>query len=406
MQETLILRLPAYGTNEPIPWLVWHKRQQELIASGSLNSVDELSQLKDKAGRCEVIVALPGQDVFMTKVTLPAGTKRHLQRIVPYALEEELASDIEQLHFSWPDVKGTELPVAVVAKERMDEWLKRLSEAGIDASYWVPDCFLLPYQEGVWQAIELGESVIVRTGAWEGFTVEKGQFAELAPALASEQENPTEIVHYGELNWPQSPAPLTAADIEVPFTIAVQSLETGNKLNLRQGNYRSHRAKRSVELPWRSFAAAASVLFVLAVVLNGVRYWQLNSQSETLKAQAEQLYRDAFPGNTRIVNLKVQLQRQLDGLGLGNSDQVSVLAVLQQLEPAFKSQPDLQLELLRFQNNELRLQATAKSFSQFESFQQAARAEGLDIEAGSMSNRGETVSGALTVQVESRGVQS
>ncbi|MAB21401.1 MAG: type II secretion system protein GspL, partial [Idiomarina sp.] len=80
MQETLILRLPAYGTNEPIPWLVWHKSQQELIASGSLNSVDELSQLKDKAGRCEVIVALPGQDVFMTKVTLPAGTKRHLQR--------------------------------------------------------------------------------------------------------------------------------------------------------------------------------------------------------------------------------------------------------------------------------------------------------------------------------------
>ncbi|MBH93976.1 MULTISPECIES: type II secretion system protein GspL [Idiomarina] len=406
MQETLILRLPAYGTNEPIPWLVWHKSQQELIASGSLNSVDELSQLKDKAGRCEVIVALPGQDVFMTKVTLPAGTKRHLQRIIPYALEEELASDIEQLHFAWPDVKGTELPVAVVAKERMDEWLKRLSEAGIDAPYWVPDCFLLPYQEGVWQAIELGDSIIVRTGAWEGFTVEKEQFAELAPALASEQENPTEIVHYGELNWPQSPAPLTAADIEVPFTIAVQSLETGNKLNLRQGNYRSHRAKRSVELPWQAFATAASVLFVLAIVLNGVRYWQLNSQSETLKAQAEQLYRDAFPGNTRIVNLKVQLQRQLDGLGLGNSDQVSVLAVLQQLEPAFKSEPDLQLELLRFQNNELRLQATAKSFSQFESFQQAAKAEGLNIEAGSMSNRGETVSGALTVQVESGGAQS
>lgn len=406
MQETLILRLPAYGTNEPIPWLVWHKSQQELIASGSLNSVDELSQLKDKAGRCEVIVALPGQDVFMTKVTLPAGTKRHLQRIIPYALEEELASDIEQLHFSWPDVKGTELPVAVVAKERMDEWLKLFLEAGIDAPYWVPDCFLLPYQEDVWQAIELGDSIIVRTGAWEGFTVEKEQFAELAPALASEQENPTEIVHYGELNWPQSPAPLTAADIEVPFTIAVQSLETGNKLNLRQGNYRSHRAKRSVELPWQAFATAASVLFVLAIVLNGVRYWQLNSQSETLKAQAEQLYRDAFPGNTRIVNLKVQLQRQLDGLGLGNSDQVSVLAVLQQLEPAFKSEPDLQLELLRFQNNELRLQATAKSFSQFESFQQAAKAEGLNIEAGSMSNRGETVSGALTVQVESGGAQS
>ncbi|MFP3354945.1 GspL/Epsl periplasmic domain-containing protein, partial [Pseudoalteromonas sp. SIMBA_153] len=84
-----------------------------------------------------------------------------------------------------------------------------------------------------------------------------------------------------------------------------------------------------------------------------------------------------------------QLQRQLESLGLGSADEASVLAVLQQLAPAFKSQPELQLELLRFQNNELRLQATASSFSQFEAFQQAVKAEGLTVEAGSMSNRGE-----------------
>jgi len=406
MHETLILRLPAFGTNEPIPWLVWHKSQQELIASGELNSVAELSQLKDKASRCEVIVALPGQDVLMTKVTLPAGTKRHLQRIIPYALEEELASDIEELHFAWPDVKGTELPVAVVAKECMNEWLQVLTEAGIDSAYWLPDCFLLPHQEAVWQAMELADSVIVRTGEWQGFTIEKDQFAQLAPSFAAEQENPTEIVHYGSLNWPQTPAPLSAADIEVPFTIAVQAVATGKGINLRQGAYRSQRAKRSVDLPWRALAAAVSVLFILAVLLNGVRYWQLDSQSEVLKAQAEQLYRDAFPGQTRIVNLTVQLQRQLDSLGLGSGDEASVLVVLQQLAPAFKSQPELQLELLRFQNNELRLQATARSFSQFEAFQQAVKAQGLSIETGSMSNRGEQVSGSLTVQLDGQGEQS
>ena len=89
MHETLILRLPAQGTDEPIPWLVWHNGQQELIASGELDSVADLGQLKEKANRCEVIVAVPGQDVLLTRVTLPAGTKRHLQRIIPYALEEE-----------------------------------------------------------------------------------------------------------------------------------------------------------------------------------------------------------------------------------------------------------------------------------------------------------------------------
>jgi len=406
MHETLILRLPAYGTDEPIPWLIWHKGQQELIASGELGSLAELIQLKDKASRCEVIVALPGQDVLMTRVTLPAGTKRHLQRIIPYALEEELASDIEQLHFAWPDVKGTELPVAVVAKERMNEWLQVLTEAGIDSAYWVPDCFLLPHQDDTWQAIELADSVIVRTGTWQGFSLEKQQFVQLAPAFSAEQETPTEIIHYGALNWPQSPAPLTPADIEVPFTIAVQNLAVGKGINLRQGAYRSQRAKRSVNLPWRGLATAASVLFVLAVLLNGIRYWQLDSQREVLKAQAEQLYRDAFPGQTRIVNLKVQLQRQLETLGLGSAEEASVLVVLQQLAPAFKAQPELQLELLRFQNNELRLQATASSFSQFEAFQQAAKAEGLNVEAGSMSNRGEQVSGSLTVRLSSQGAQS
>lgn len=406
MHEILILRLPAKGTDEPIPWLVWHKSQQELIASGELTSIAELGQLKEKANRCEVIVAVPGQDVLMTRVTLPAGTKRHLQRIIPYALEEELASDIEQLHFAWPEVKGAELPVAVIAKERMDWWLKVLSDAGIESAYWVPDCFLLPYQEGVWQAIELADSVVVRTGTWQGFTIEKEQFAELAPALSAEQENPTEIVHYGSLSWPQSPAPLTAADIEVPFTIAVQTVVSGSGLNLRQGAYRSQRAKRSVDLPWRAFATAASVLFILAVLLNGVRYWQLDSQNETLKAQAEQLYRETFPGQTRIVNLKVQLQRQLEQFGLGSEDKASVLSVLQQLAPAFKSQPELQLELLRFQDNELRLQATGNSFSQFEAFQQAVRAEGLEVEAGPMNNRGERVSGSLTVKVDNQGASS
>lgn len=406
MQELLILRLPAYGTEEPIPWLMWHKSEQELIASGELHSVEDLPQLADQSVRCDVVVALPGQDVLLTEVTLPAGTKRHLERIIPYALEEELASDIDQLHFAWTDVKGSTLPVAVVAKERMNEWLSWLSDAGIDASEWVPDSFLMPHQSDVWQAIGLANSVVVRTGRWQGFAIEQQHFSMLAPTLAAGRENPTEITHYGELSWPQAPAPLVAADIEVPLSIAVQSLNTGAYLNVRQGAYRPQRRKRQVSMPWRGLAAAVSTLFVLSLLLNGVRYWQLNSQQDALKARAETLYRDAFPGQSRIVNLKVQLQRQLDRLGGSGGDQASVLSLLKQMAPAFQSQPDLKLELLRFQNDELRLQATGNSFAQFEAFQQAVKAQGLTVETGSLRNQGEQVSGALMVRFDSQEVSS
>ncbi|ASG65172.1 type II secretion system protein GspL [Idiomarina piscisalsi] len=400
MQETLIIRLPAFGTSESIPWLLWHSQQQELIASGELESTAELSQLADKAARSEVIIAIPGQDVFLTQVTLPAGSKKHLDKVIPYALEEELAADIDTLHFAWPETKASTLPVAVVEKAHMQQWLGVLTESGIESNRWLPDIFLLPTHDNEWHAIELGHSVLVRTSTWQGFAVEQAAFSELAPILSSEYDSPEKIVHYGPLDWPQPPTVLESADIEVPMTIAVAALQSNAEINLRQGAFRAKRQRQSSSLPWKPLAVAASVLFVLAVALNGIKYWQLEQQRASLQAKSEQLYRDAFPNETRIVNLRAQLQQKIDRAGGAGDSGRSVLAALDSLQPAFQAEPSVKLELLRFQNNELRLQATADSFSQLEAFQRAAQNSGVAIEAGSMNNRGDQVSGALTIELQ------
>ena len=150
----------------------------------------------------------------------------------------------------------------------------------------------------------------------------------------------------------------------------------------------------------RPLAIAASVLFVLAITLNGIKYWQLEQQRASLQVKAEQLYREAFPSESRIVNLRAQLQQKIERLGGAGNTESSVIAALDSLQPAFQAEPAVKLELLRFQNNELRLQATAESFSQLEAFQRAAQNNGVAIEAGSMSNRGSQVSGALTIELQ------
>lgn len=400
MQETLIIRLPAFGTTESIPWLLWHNQQQELIASGELESTEELSQLADKASRSDVVIAVPGQDVFLTQVTLPTGSKKHLDKVIPYALEEELAADIETLHFAWPETKASTIPVAVVEKAHMQQWLGVLSESGIEPNRWLPDIFLLPAHENEWHAIELGHSVLVRTSVWQGFAVERAAFSELAPILSSEYEPPEKIIHYGAIDWPQPPTVLESADIEVPMTIAVAALQSNAEINLRQGAFRARKQRQSSSLPWKPLAIAASVLFVLAITLNGIKYWQLEQQRASLQVKAEQLYREAFPGESRIVNLRAQLQQKIERLGGAGNTESSVIAALDSLQPAFQAEPAVKLELLRFQNNELRLQATAESFSQLEAFQRAAQNNGVAIEAGSMSNRGSQVSGALTIELQ------
>ena len=69
-------------------------------------------------------VLVPGTDVLLAEPELPAKAGAKLQQIVPYALEEQLAEDIDDLHFAIGKRAGdsSTTPVAVVALSLMDEW--------------------------------------------------------------------------------------------------------------------------------------------------------------------------------------------------------------------------------------------------------------------------------------------
>ena len=51
------------------------------------------------AGR-RVCVLVPGTDVLLAEPEFPVKAGAKLQQVVPYALEEQLAEDIDDLHFA------------------------------------------------------------------------------------------------------------------------------------------------------------------------------------------------------------------------------------------------------------------------------------------------------------------
>src|SRR4051812_21237323 len=63
-----------------------------------------------------ITVLVPGQQVLLTAIDIPAKQRRHISRILPFLVEEQLAEDIALLHLA----RGTQsaeqasLPVAVV----------------------------------------------------------------------------------------------------------------------------------------------------------------------------------------------------------------------------------------------------------------------------------------------------
>src|ERR1700747_457491 len=95
MADWLLLRLPRIP-EEPASWLVVDARGTPV---GLPQSGPPTLAAARAAGR-RVWVLVPGTDVLLAEPEVPVKAGLKLQQLVPYALEEHLADDIDQLQFA------------------------------------------------------------------------------------------------------------------------------------------------------------------------------------------------------------------------------------------------------------------------------------------------------------------
>src|SRR6187549_3221521 len=93
MSETLVIHL---RDGAPARWMVCSNDGQVVVnaVSGDLAQATAMS-----AGR-RIAVIVPAGDVLATDSDAPAKGAAKLAQVVPYALEERVADEIENLHFA------------------------------------------------------------------------------------------------------------------------------------------------------------------------------------------------------------------------------------------------------------------------------------------------------------------
>src|ERR1700753_1022395 len=126
MAEWLLIRLPR-TPEHPATWLT-------VDPQGNPTGPPQSGPLSLAAPRAlgrRVCALVPGTDVMLAEPEVPtkAGTK--LSQVVPFALEEQLADDIDDLHFAIGKRVGDSqrTPVAVIRRTLMDDWLIALRSA-------------------------------------------------------------------------------------------------------------------------------------------------------------------------------------------------------------------------------------------------------------------------------------
>src|SRR5271163_1424079 len=144
MPQTLLLRLPAPGQEET-EWLVMDESAEAVTTKqrGSLT----LAAAVSRTGK--VVALAPATQILLAEPELPPGSGVKLARAVPFALEEQLTEDVDELCFALGRRQPSgRTPVAVVARSVLQAWLAELSSVGIEPSAMYADMSLIPENPG------------------------------------------------------------------------------------------------------------------------------------------------------------------------------------------------------------------------------------------------------------------
>ncbi len=331
--QRLELRLlPGWPETESLDWCL--RQDDNIIAQGHARALTELPS-DVRTGR--VHVWTPASDTLLTTIRLPTRSRAQINRALPYALEDQLLSAPDELHFTWIREDGDTLAVAVTSRERMRQWLEPLAAAGIHPQSLAPLSLSRPCLEHGWIIAHVDGESWVRTGAHSGFAV--GTVAEDAPPLLlrkaladtrADESSPEALV----VSNPPDGFDSETWQRELGCEILVEQTDfwsaadpAATNLNLLHDEF-APKGQRT-PLPRTLLPAAVMVLVWLLGTLTFTAWdwWRLSSQNHRLVAEMTQIFRKSFPKQASlVVDPYQQMQRNLkSAAGSAGGDVLSVL---------------------------------------------------------------------------------
>jgi general secretion pathway protein L len=405
MRNTLLIRVgqdPGAGCH----WL-------PLDSSGVPTSVvrsGTLAEAAVEANGLRTVALVPGLDCLLTTVNIPGrGNRQKLLRAIPYALEEQLSDDVEDLHFAVGEAAaGGEYPVAIVASRRMDAFLEAFRAAGLEVARLAPDLLATPWTENRTTIVIDGAVALVRTGPSGGYAVDADNLAlffdDGQTGDADETEPEATRVHmYVPAGSP--PPELPVADVEVEhyngdvLTLLAQGLDTGS-IDLLQGAYSRTQEWGRLWRPWRATAALLATGFLLSHVAMGIDYYRLGKESDSLGTRIEEIYRQTFPGTKRVVNPRVQMEQQLAQLQRQQGAGGQFLVLLARSGDVLRNAKEIEISGASYRAGRLDVELSATSLQVLEELKQTLTGKGLTVEIQSATTEaGQRVKSRLRIQV-------
>ena len=136
---------------------------------GNLNH-GPLSELGQIARGHKATLLLDSSHINLTQVNIPSQNRKNQLLAIPFALEDALADDIEELHFAagtrQPD---NSIPVITINRGLLEDIIADFNHAGVVIECLCADVLALPLNNNQWTLLLDSDRALIKTGFFSGY---------------------------------------------------------------------------------------------------------------------------------------------------------------------------------------------------------------------------------------------
>lgn len=402
--------------------------ETDLLSSYQLQNHEilkaDLACMADMAKKHDVSLILSSIDVNNAQVLVPNKGQKLLRKAVPYMLEDEIATSVDDLFFAFSDkIKNNLLTVRAIERDYLEYLINGFKIAEIKLSNISVDLdYIETPQEGLKLVIHDSEVLVVDSAnkRWQchqddftwliqkDFERKEKENQEDKKQDKNAEENhdisiaiPLDIISSSETDEFEHQLPVGRFAVQHEKIadyhqyLLTQSVES---INILQAEFEVKKENSQLTQFLTKVASVLGFVLLTYLVYQGSNIVALSEQVAQLEKQKTTLYKQAFPNTKKIRNpeksMKIHLKKM--GSSTANSDFLSLLySTSEKITDLDKIYPtNISYESSR---SELRLDVMASDLVILDQFAEALKLSGHKVERSSETQRGDGYSSRLVI---------
>lgn len=371
-----VLLIHWLGDDQPLDWL-------RIDAQGRIGTAQREQSPPASAidAAREIIVLAPSESITLLCAALPARQAEQARKAAPFAIEDQIAGNVESLHVAVASQSVGLWWVAAMQPELLRSWLTALETRGLRPDRLLPDVLALEALPDASVVLIDGERSLVRAPGNRAYAVETDLLDSL---LASDGE----VIRH----------------VPVPGQSPLQILAAGMRhsagMNLLSEKFASAHRDQDLRGRWRKVFWLAAAVLVLGFGFLKTDEWRLRGRIHALHSEMETIYRGQFPQAQQVPNPMAQMRSALAAASGGSSEDASGLSLLIKSAPILSAQARVQLEGVEYRNGVLTLRLAAPSIDALDSVREGLSAgTGMKATVENADSSGDGIDGRIRLEL-------